>query len=376
MEVERTVIIKTKVPRKQKKNVLSSGSNTTITTSDTTSDEDQKQVKYNFVVNLNPRGYDLPNRVSFLLPDDIIINQYLYEKGSIMNLVDANCCPLMQFRPITQVQKSKDACIGLLDSSHPHQEDVDSPCEMLIKLQSSFAKRTHDALNQFISVIKQRQQLRKEISEYYRDFNHIQAQIYQAHLESQKLFEQMLHTASRDEYFYFHYKKFDLNSLSHKLLYVGHNPNLSELFGGDNDQNLTNLYMKKKGFPTYLDARGFLDFSLALFEKRDTFESTFVTFDGFNVPVKGKYTCYLLNQVEILPGKYYDGDIVEIMRFSINPNIIQYIKETRRVHCTIDNAIENFEYDMHSEIFIQRFYPDKFDELSKNSSSTCSSSSP
>lgn len=102
----------------------------------------------------------------------------------------------------------------------------------------------------------------------------------------------MLETASKTQYFYFHYKKFDENSLSHKLLCVGHNANLSELFAGDNDQNLAALYMKKKGFPTYLDARGFLDFSLALFEGRSSFNSTFVTFDGFEVPMVGNYTRY------------------------------------------------------------------------------------
>lgn len=105
-------------------------------------------------------------------------------------VVDASCCPLMQFRPIVRVEKSKFASIGLLDSTHPHTEDVTEACAMLMHLRSGFAKRTVDALHKFVSHLQARELLRREIRDVYAHDAHIlRMRTQEAHVKSLKVFE-------------------------------------------------------------------------------------------------------------------------------------------------------------------------------------------
>lgn len=53
------------------------------------------------------------------------------------------------------------------------------------------------------------------------------------------------------------------------------------------------------------------------------------------------------------------------MVFDINPKIIEHIRESRRKASTLQHAIENFEYDIRAEMFIQKYYPERFEEIAR-----------
>lgn len=100
----------------------------------------------------------------------------------------------------------------------------------------------------------------------------------------------------------FIYLRFDSETCTHKLFFIGGNSKLSEAFLGTPDLNIFSAYCARYSFPLFNNADGVLNVQATRFTGISTFQSGLGTFDDELLPYEATRTFVKLKETDIGDG--------------------------------------------------------------------------